>query len=220
MIKQIFRRGRKQSFEGEGIFRGIMYKGKRSLLFIPDELRPSIDYKPGEYKGKLLEILLRPDTSEEKIEELTGALNLVVQAVRVSDFLQRAEVEEMPACLFDLCESINNRQKITYGQLANKLGLRLSKHEWNALLDQVAEKTKREIDIDLTWNVVYSSGPAKGLGRYFSNEGTTRSMLLDPKDPEQVANYERKLKEIYEYFYNYGQVRGEDRVMKSKKKFW
>jgi hypothetical protein len=75
-------------------------------------------------------------------------------------------------CLEVICESINNRDKITYGELADRLGLKLAKQEWSTLLDLIAGKTRREIgdDYDLTWNVVYGpGGPAEGLGRYFSN---------------------------------------------------
>ena len=58
-----------------------------------------------------------------------------------------------------------------YGELADKLRLKLARQEWESL-DLVAGKMKREVDYDLTWNIVYANGPAKGLGRYFSNEGT------------------------------------------------
>jgi len=76
-------------------------------------------------------------------------------------------------------------------------------------------KTKREVDDDLTWNVVYTSGPAKGLGRYFSNGNKAPgSTWLDPKDRKQVAEYERKLIEIYDYTYELRSVAGEDRVIR------
>jgi hypothetical protein len=120
-------------------------------------------------------------------------------------------------CIEVICESVNNREKISYGELADKLGLKLARQEWSALLDLVARKTKRDLseDLDLTWNVVYATGPAKGLGRYFSNgDKVPGSTLLDPKDQRQVADYERKLKEIYEYTYELQKVEGEDRVIK------
>ena len=43
-------------------------------------------------------------------------------------------------CIEVICESVNNRQKITYAELADKLGLELAKQEWSALLDLVAGK--------------------------------------------------------------------------------
>ena len=64
-----------------------------------------------------------------------------------------------------------------YGELADRLGLKLAKQEWSALLDLVAGKTKREVGYDVTWNVVYASGPAKRLGRYFSTTVTRRRAL-------------------------------------------
>jgi hypothetical protein len=96
-------------------------------------------------------------------------------------------------CLRVLCEQINNeRWPITYGELASKLGLKLAQQEWNTLLDLVAGKTKRELgeDYDLTWIVVYANGPAKNLGRYFSNGSKTPgSTLLDPTNMQQRASH-------------------------------
>jgi hypothetical protein len=92
-------------------------------------------------------------------------------------------------CLDTIIESVNNRKKLTYGELADKLNLKLAKQEWNTVLDSVAWRTKRDAGHDLTWNVVYASGPAKGLGRYFSNgDKKPGSTLLDPRDREQVAD--------------------------------
>jgi hypothetical protein len=83
------------------------------------------------------------------------------------------------------------------------------------VLDSVAWRTNRDVDKDLTWNVVYANGPAKGLGRYFSNGGKAAgSTLLDPKDRARVAEYERELEEIYQFTYEVQRVEGEDRVIK------
>jgi hypothetical protein len=79
--------------------------------------------------------------------------------------------------------------------------LELAKQEWSALLDLVAGKTTRDVGVDLTWIVVYSSGPAKDLGRYFSNNKTPGSTLLNPKNKKQVDDYNRKLEEIYKNTY-------------------
>ena len=69
-------------------------------------------------------------------------------------------------CIEVICESVNNKEKTTYGQLANKLGLSIPRQEWSDLLNLVANKCKRDLGDgdDLTWNVVYGNGPAKGLG--------------------------------------------------------
>jgi hypothetical protein len=74
-------------------------------------------------------------------------------------------------CLKVILEVANNQEKINYGELADRLGLHLAQQEWNTVLDSVAWRTKRDLgnDIDLTLIVVYASGRAKGLGRYFSN---------------------------------------------------
>jgi hypothetical protein len=118
-------------------------------------------------------------------------------------------------CIEVISESVNSRKKMEYGELADRLGLKLAKQEWSALLDLVAAKTKREVDYDLTWNVVYATGPAKGLGRYFSNGNKAPgSALLDPKNQKQVADYERTLQEMYEYTYAVKKIEGKDTLIK------
>ena len=59
-------------------------------------------------------------------------------------------------CLEAIVKSVYSREKITYSELANKLGLKLAQQEWSTVLDLIAGKTKRELgeDFDLTWNVV------------------------------------------------------------------
>jgi hypothetical protein len=64
----------------------------------------------------------------------------------------------------------------------------------------MSEIEVKQTGADLTLVVVYGSGPAKGLPRYFSNvrggapPGTT---MLDPEDDKQVANYERDLEHVF-----------------------
>jgi hypothetical protein len=122
-------------------------------------------------------------------------------------------------CLRVLREQINNEQKrITYGELANKLGLKLARQEWNTLLDLIAGKAKRELgnDYDLTWIVVYANGPAKNLGRYFSNGNKpVGSTLLDPSNMQQRAEYGRTLKEIFKYTYELQRVGDVDTIVKT-----
>lgn len=119
-------------------------------------------------------------------------------------------------CLEVIIEVANKQEKITYQELADRLGLKLAKQEWHTVLDSVAWRTKTDLgnDIDLTWIVVYTSGAAKGLGHYFSNGKAPGSTLLDPRDGAQVENYERKLKEIYECTYELRRVEGGDRIIK------
>jgi hypothetical protein len=121
-------------------------------------------------------------------------------------------------CIRTLCEWINTRATtITYGELADQLGLKLARQEWNGLLDLIAGKARRELgdDYDLTWIVVYSNGPAEGLGRYFSRtDQPPGSASLDPKDPKQVADYKRKVKEIFTYTYTLETVGGVTTLVK------
>src|SRR5258708_26027086 len=122
-------------------------------------------------------------------------------------------------CLRVIIERVNNQQKITYGELAEALGLSLAQQEWHTVLNPIAEKTKADLgqDYDLTWNVVYGrNGPAAGLGRYFSNEGKpTSSELLNPKDHEQVAKYKATLAEIYRFTYSLQMIEGKSTVVKT-----
>jgi len=122
-------------------------------------------------------------------------------------------------CLKVILEVASNQEKITYQKLAERLGLQLAKQEWHTVLDLVAQKTKSDLgkDIDLTLIVVYTSGPAKGLGRYFSNDKAPGSTLLDPKNTAQVEDYKHKLKEIYECTYKLQKGEGRDRVVSCPK---
>ena len=118
-------------------------------------------------------------------------------------------------CTGLLCESINNRQKITYGNLAHKLGLKLARQEWEGLLNLIADKSKREVDDDITWIIVYANGPAKDLGRYFSNGGkASGSTPLDPKNQKQVDDYNRALEAMYRNFYTLRDIEAATRIVK------
>jgi hypothetical protein len=124
-------------------------------------------------------------------------------------------------CLDAICESVNSRKKITYQELADKLGLKSPKQEWHTVLDIIAGKARRELgaDYDLTWNVVYGSGPAEHLGRYFSNgDRAIGSTLLNPKDRKQVTEYERTLKKIYRYTYELQKIEGKDTLIMAPRK--
>ena len=118
-------------------------------------------------------------------------------------------------CIELLCESINNRQKITYGDLAYRLDLPLARQEWEGLLNLIADKPKREVEDDITWVIVYGSGPAKDLGRYFSNGGkASASTPLDPKNHKQVDDYNNTLKEMFRNVYNVRDIEGKTLIVK------
>ena len=118
-------------------------------------------------------------------------------------------------CIRLLCDSINNQQRITYGDLAHQLGLPLARQEWEGLLNLIADKSKREVDEDITWIIVYASGPAKNLGRYFSNGGkASGSTPLDPKNQKQVDDYNRTLKKMFTNLYDLRDIDGNTRIVK------
>jgi hypothetical protein len=92
------------------------------------------------------------------------------------------------------------RQTITYGELAANLGLPLPRQEWNTVLDPICDNEKRRTGRDLSLVVVYGTGPAKGLGRYFSNRGAPRSKMLDPKDIVQVMAFKAELQRVFDAY--------------------
>jgi hypothetical protein len=118
-------------------------------------------------------------------------------------------------CITLLCESINNQQKITYGDVAHKLGLKLARQEWEGLLNLIADKSKREVDDDITWIIVYANGRAKNLGRYFSNDGKASSSTpLDPRNQKQVDDYNRTLEEMFRNVYTLRDIEGKTCIVK------
>jgi hypothetical protein len=72
-------------------------------------------------------------------------------------------------CRRILCLTAKGRETITFGTLATQLGLKSHRQEWNTLLGPIAADEVLKTGHDLTLVVVYASGPARGLGRYFSN---------------------------------------------------
>jgi hypothetical protein len=103
-------------------------------------------------------------------------------------------------CRKILCLAAKRREKMTYLQLAAALGLKSPRQQWSTVLHPISETEVKQTDADLTLVVVYASGPAKGLPRYFSNvrggaaPGTT---MLDPKDDKQVAKYKHDLEHVF-----------------------
>src|SRR5258708_6195537 len=68
-----------------------------------------------------------------------------------------------------LCQAAKRREKVTYGALATALGLKSPRQERNTVLSPIAADEVNNTGQDLTLVVVYASGPARGLRRYFSN---------------------------------------------------
>jgi hypothetical protein len=94
-----------------------------------------------------------------------------------------------------------DRRTIYYGELATALGLPLPRQKWSTVLDPIREHEIKRVGKDLSQIVVYATGPAKGLPRYFSNRrGAPRSELLDPKDHTQVAAFKAELESIFDLY--------------------
>ena len=99
-----------------------------------------------------------------------------------------------------LCQTAKRRETIRYGDLAKALGLKSPRQEWNTVLGPIAADEVQKTGHDLTLVVVYASGPAKGLGRYFSNirgGQSPQSSTLNPRNQQQVAAYKQALQQVF-----------------------
>lgn len=104
-----------------------------------------------------------------------------------------------------LCQTAKAGKLITYGELAAGLGLKSPRQQWSSVLGPIAAAEASATGHDLTLVVVYKSGPAKGLGRYFSNIRGGRapqSTALDPTNTQQVAAYKRDLAAVFAAYAN------------------
>jgi hypothetical protein len=93
--------------------------------------------------------------------------------------------------------------KITYGDLAKALELPSAQQRWSTVLGPISVDEVEKTGRDLTLVVVYASGPAKGLSRYFSNVRggqAPQSHMLDPRDPKRVDEYRRELESVFEAY--------------------
>jgi hypothetical protein len=102
-----------------------------------------------------------------------------------------------------LCLAAKRRETINYAQLAAALGLKSPRQQWSTVLHPISETEVKQTGADLTLVVVYASGPAKGLPRYFSNVrggAAPGPTMLDPKDEEQVAKYEREREHVFDTY--------------------
>jgi len=108
-------------------------------------------------------------------------------------------------CRKILCERAKQNRKITYGELAEALGLPSPKQDWKTVLDRISEDEVKRTGRDLTLVVVYSQGPAKGLSRYFSNVRggqKPRTTGLDPRNQSQRQQYESELQNVFAAYAN------------------
>src|ERR1700730_12068041 len=99
-----------------------------------------------------------------------------------------------------LCLAAKRRQTIPYGARSTALGLKSPRQEWNTVLGPIAANEVKATGHDLTLVVVYASGPAKGLGRWFSNirgGAPPQSNTLNPRNPQQVASYKQALQQMF-----------------------
>ena len=103
-------------------------------------------------------------------------------------------------CRKILCQSAKRRETITYGTPATALSLKSPRQEWNTVLGPIAADEVQKTGHDLTLVVVYASGRAKGLGRYFSNirgGQPPQSNTLSPSNQQQVAAYKQALEQVF-----------------------
>jgi hypothetical protein len=94
-------------------------------------------------------------------------------------------------CRKILCLTAKRRETITYAELAWDIGLKSPHQQWKTVLGPMSKNEVERTGRDLTLIVVYASGPAKGLGRSFSN---CRVLLLarsrrlgEPGEIEELA---------------------------------
>jgi hypothetical protein len=99
-----------------------------------------------------------------------------------------------------LCQAAKRRKTITYGALAMALGLKSPRQAWSTVLGPIAANEVNKTGRDLTLIVVYASGPAKDLGRYFSNirgGAAPQSGALSPRSTRHVAAYKRERERVF-----------------------
>ena len=104
-----------------------------------------------------------------------------------------------------LCEAAKAGHTMNYEDLAAGLGLKWHRQQWRTVLGPIAVDEVKKTGHDLTLVVVYKSGPAKGLSRYFSNirgGQAPQSTLLNPKNAQQVAAYRRDLAAVFAAYAN------------------
>jgi hypothetical protein len=104
-----------------------------------------------------------------------------------------------------LCQAAKAGKTVFYKDLAAGLGLKSPRQQWSTVLGPIAADEVKKTAHDLTLVVVYKSGPAKGLSRYFSNirgGQAPQSTLLKPKDALQVAAYRRDRAAVFAAYAN------------------
>ena len=75
------------------------------------------------------------------------------------------------------------RKTIKFNEVEGIFGKKIPRDRWMRILDPMASIEARKTGHDLTKVIVYASGPAKGLPRYFSNIAggdAPGSKLLNP----------------------------------------
>jgi hypothetical protein len=79
-----------------------------------------------------------------------------------------------------LCQAAKAGHTMNYKDLAAGLGLKSPRQQWSTVLGPIAaDEVNQKTGHDLTLLVVYKSGPAKGLSRYFSNIRGGQAPLID-----------------------------------------
>jgi hypothetical protein len=136
---------------------------------------------------------------EERLEhKIVWLRNRRTEAIEMGNLLPYQS-----QCRKVLCLSAKRRETMTYGRLAAALDLKSPRQQWSTLLNPLSETETATTGADLTLIVVYASGPAEGLSRYFSNVrggATPGTTMLDPGDAKQVAAYQQELEKVFDVY--------------------
>jgi hypothetical protein len=107
-------------------------------------------------------------------------------------------------CRKILCQTAKRRRTIrrtiTYGDLASALDLASPRQQWSTVLNPIYEEEMQNTGRDVTLVVVYASGPARGLSRYFSNGRAPQGTMLDPRNFQQVEDYKKELEKVFDTY--------------------
>ena len=101
--------------------------------------------------------------------------------------------QRMERCRAKLIEIAHARGKITYGELAKFLGV--ANQSVGIYLNPIYDYEIAKGRPDLTVVVIY---PKTGMGRFYSRGRVAQSVVVDPKNPNDVRTYEEELNRVYE----------------------
>jgi hypothetical protein len=98
-------------------------------------------------------------------------------------------------CRARLTAAAHANKKITYGALANRLGV--ANQSVGRYLNVIYEEEIALGHPDLTVVAVYSK---TGMGRFNSRRGPAQSICVDPKNPRDRRAYNAELARVYRHW--------------------